>query len=47
MKLIGGFILWGVIAAVFFRWAAREQRGDWDELRWRNVEREMRAGFRP
>ena len=35
MKLIGGFILWGVIAAVFFKWAAREQREGWDESAWR------------
>ncbi|MGZ8578305.1 MAG: cytochrome c oxidase assembly protein [Actinomycetota bacterium] len=43
MKLIGGFILWGVIAAVFFKWAAREQRGGWDESAWRNVDREIQA----
>jgi putative membrane protein len=47
MKLIGGFILWGVIAAIFFRWAAREQRGDWDESKWRNVDRDIRVGFQP
>jgi putative membrane protein len=28
MKLGGGFVLWGVIAAVFFRWAFREQDAD-------------------
>ncbi|HEY7477067.1 MAG TPA: cytochrome c oxidase assembly protein [Actinomycetota bacterium] len=45
MKLIGGFILWGVIAAVFFRWAAREQAEDWDEVRWGKVDREITAGL--
>jgi len=46
MKLIGGFILWGVIAAIFFRWAAREQRGGWDELKWRDVDRDVHAELR-
>lgn len=33
MKLGGGFILWGVIAAIFFRWYAEDQRGEgWGEL---------------
>jgi putative membrane protein len=43
MKLVGGAILWGFIAAIFFRWAGREQREGWDALRWRGVEREVRA----
>lgn len=33
MKLAGGFILWGIIAVVFFKWHAEEQRGEWSELR--------------
>lgn len=28
MKLAGGLILWGFIAAIFFRWALREQEAD-------------------
>lgn len=28
MKLAGGLILWGFIAAIFFRWAFREQEAD-------------------
>jgi len=28
MKLVGGFILWGFVATIFFRWYAREKR-DW------------------
>ncbi len=46
MKLIGGFILWGVIAVIFFRWYDREQRDGLDPLRWRNVERDIRAEMR-
>jgi putative membrane protein len=43
MKLLGGLILWVVIAAVFFRWHAQEQREGWDPVQWRNLEREIRA----
>ena len=43
MKLAGGLILWGFIAAIFFRWFAQEQRDGWDALQWRNFEREIRA----
>ena len=44
MKLLGGFILWGVITAVFFRWHADEQRSEgWDALRWRDVEHDVRS----
>jgi putative membrane protein len=46
MKLVGGAILWGVIASIFFRWSAREQGEDWDSLRWRDVDAEVRAGLR-
>jgi putative membrane protein len=43
MKILGGLILWSVIAVIFFRWHAQEERDGWDSLRWRNVEREIRA----
>jgi putative membrane protein len=43
MKIIGGAILWGVIASVFFRWGSRERRDGWDALQWRNVDGEIRA----
>jgi putative membrane protein len=43
MKLVGGMILWGVIAAVFFRWGQRERRDGFDALRYTDVEREIRA----
>ena len=45
MKLVGGAILWGFIAVVFFRWHDREQRDGWDPLSYRDVEREIRAGM--
>jgi len=43
MKLVGGMILWGVIAVVFFRWGNREEREGWDALRWRDVDADIRA----
>jgi putative membrane protein len=46
MKLVGGAILWVVIAVVFFRWADEERSEGWDSLKFRNVERELRAGLR-
>jgi putative membrane protein len=45
MKLVGGAILWVVIAAVFFRWGHEETTEGWDALKFRNVEREIRAGM--
>jgi putative membrane protein len=41
MKIVGGFILWGVIATTFFQWYERERRGGMDESQWRDVEREI------
>jgi putative membrane protein len=45
MKIVGGLILWGVIAALFFRWYAVEQRGGWDELAGAHLERDIRRGM--
>jgi putative membrane protein len=45
MKLIGGAILWVVITAIFFRWGHEETTEGWDALKFRNVEREIRAGM--
>jgi putative membrane protein len=45
MKLVGGAILWVVIAAIFFRWGHEETTEGWDALKFRNVEREIRAGM--
>jgi putative membrane protein len=41
MKLVGGLILWVVIAVVFFRWYREEQQTGWDALKWRDVEQEI------
>lgn len=46
MKLVGGAILWAVITVVFFRWGRQETTEGWDALKFRNVERELRAGLR-
>ena len=46
MKLVGGAILWVVITAIFFRWGHEETTEGWDALKFRNVEREIRAGMR-
>ena len=43
MKLLGGAILWTVIAVTFFKWFRVEQQPGWDELQWRDVEREVRS----
>jgi putative membrane protein len=40
MKLLGGFILWGVIAVLFFRWAKQEEDGV-DDLAWQEVEQAL------
>ncbi len=44
MKIVGGLILWGYIAVVFFRWGAREEQG-WDALALRDVEADVQAGL--
>ncbi len=43
MKLVGGAILWAFIAAIFFKWHAREEREGWDALKWHGIERDIRA----
>lgn len=40
MKLMGSLIYWGLIAAVFFKWYAREQADD-REPHWDDVEEEL------
>jgi len=42
MKVAAGFYLWVIIAAIFFRWYASEERGGGDVLLWDDVERELR-----
>jgi putative membrane protein len=43
MKIVGGAILWTVVAVVFFRWGRRERDEGWDALQWRDVDAEIRA----
>ncbi len=45
MKIVGGLILWGVIASIFFRWYAREHQEDLDALHYSGVDRDVRAGL--
>ena len=43
MKVYAGLLIWGVIAFLFFRWYASEQRDKSpDVLTWEDVERELR-----
>lgn len=43
MKIVGGLYLWFVIAVIFFRWYADEERNgpDGDVLHWHDVEDEL------
>ena len=43
MKIIGGLLLWVVIAVIFFRWFAQEQRDGLDRTAYQNVQREIGA----
>lgn len=40
MKIVGGFILWGWIAVLFFRWYDFEKTGV-DALKWQDVDRQL------
>jgi putative membrane protein len=49
MKLLGGLILWGFIAVVFFRWHRQDEQSGSDAPVWQDVERavnRMEAGQR-
>jgi putative membrane protein len=41
MKIVGGFILWGIIAVLFFRWFAVEHREGIDVLKWRDLDKDL------
>jgi putative membrane protein len=44
MKIGGGFLLWGVITVMFFRWYAREESGNVvEQVSWEDFERELQA----
>ena len=40
MKIVGGFLLWGFIAALFFRWNRQDELTGSDEPVWQDVERQ-------
>jgi putative membrane protein len=41
MKIVGGLILWTVIAYLFFTWYRQEEAEGSDALEWRGMEREL------
>lgn len=41
MKLGGGMLLWGIIAYLFFKWAAQQETGAPDATKWQDLEREL------
>ncbi len=43
MKLGGGLLLWIAIAILFFRWSAREERAQHEEITWEDFEAELQA----
>jgi putative membrane protein len=44
MKIGGGFLLWGIIGVMFFRWHAREEAGHpVEQVSWDDFERELQA----
>jgi putative membrane protein len=46
MKLLGGAILWTVIAVIFFTWYRQEQGTEgWDALEWGREDRELHQGI--
>jgi putative membrane protein len=47
MKILGGLILWGFIAVIFFRWGTREREQGWDALALRDVEADLRVDLTP
>ena len=43
MKILGGLILWVAIAVIFFRWNAKEQKAEVEDVPWEDFERELQA----
>ena len=43
MKLGGGLLLWLAIAILFFRWSAKEERAQLEEVTWEDFEHELQA----
>ncbi len=47
MKLGGGFLLWLIIAVLFFKWHAAEEENDRQARHWRDLEREVEGSRDP
>jgi putative membrane protein len=43
MKIVGGLLLWVVIAAIFFRWHAKEDREQDESVSWEDFEQDLRV----
>ena len=43
MKIVGGLLLWTVIAVIFFRWHAREDREEDESVSWEDFEQDLRV----
>lgn len=43
MKLGGGLLLWLAITIIFFRWSAKEERQQDEEVTWEDFEHELKA----
>jgi putative membrane protein len=43
MKIGGGLLLWSAIAYMFFKWNAKEESGQAEEVTWDDFERELEA----
>jgi putative membrane protein len=41
MKIVGGLILWVIIAVLFFRWYAEEHESGIDALEWQDVDSQL------
>lgn len=44
MKIVGGFLLWSVIAWYFFKWSSVEERENIDVLEWNKVDADRPIG---
>ena len=43
MKIGGGLLLWTVIATMYFKWSAAQERQEIEEITWDDFERELQA----
>jgi putative membrane protein len=43
MKIVGGLLLWVVIAVIFFRWYAKENRQEDESVSWEDFEQDLRV----